>query len=363
MASSEKKTRKKTRDSGASAGGKDEPGEDGPFRLLHDLPTELLLACAVFLPPSDLIRLGGCDKYLNEVSKSPVLWVKLLQRPFPWAAADESLGAKIAAVWPELAFLADRSFVETAKILLFAPRSVPSLSASRRRLIDPRSICPHLASPAIAEIPALRELFDNLLGSDFCSKSASKPVCAGPLHGYSADSPVPGFSGAELYTSCPHGPPDLWICLHPDCLSVRCGRTRNAHALMHYASENERNGGHQVAIKVSTLELWCYSCGRWLGVPYSHPLEILRLRSLGLSLLGLPTDPEPGFLSKKVMERGDKAAVLLEWMRNLRRQEERFWSIMWDSANPVGQIYLIGQPFIPHWNKYVLSEFWFPRAR
>ncbi|KAJ3090925.1 Ubiquitin carboxyl-terminal hydrolase 20 [Quaeritorhiza haematococci] len=54
---------------------------------------------------------------------------------------------------------------------------------------------------------------------------------------------------------------DLWICLHPGCTSISCGRTKNRHAFEHH----KRSSGHNLTIKVNSLELWCYGCRKWVG--------------------------------------------------------------------------------------------------
>jgi hypothetical protein len=67
--------------------------------------------------------------------------------------------------------------------------------------------------------------------------------------------------------ACPHTLPDIWFCLASSCGTLGCGRSQRKHALIH--SEEAK---HPITLKLSTLEAWCYSCKKWLGV-FDAPLS------------------------------------------------------------------------------------------
>lgn len=53
---------------------------------------------------------------------------------------------------------------------------------------------------------------------------------------------------------------NVWICLSKDCYMFGCGRTNNQHALQHF-----KNSNHPLSIHLRDLNLWCYSCDKYLG--------------------------------------------------------------------------------------------------
>uniref|UniRef100_A0A182PX02 Ubiquitin carboxyl-terminal hydrolase n=1 Tax=Anopheles epiroticus TaxID=199890 RepID=A0A182PX02_9DIPT len=56
----------------------------------------------------------------------------------------------------------------------------------------------------------------------------------------------------------------LWLCLK--CGIQLCGRKENQHALHHYATP--RSEQHALAINITTMDIWCYSCNMLID-PYA----------------------------------------------------------------------------------------------
>ncbi|KAJ3045874.1 Ubiquitin carboxyl-terminal hydrolase 33 [Rhizophlyctis rosea] len=73
--------------------------------------------------------------------------------------------------------------------------------------------------------------------------------------------------------SCNIRAPDLWLCLTKGCDSIGCGRTKAKHAYKHYHREGKT---HDLALKINTLEVWCYGCREWIGGITSDPLELCK---------------------------------------------------------------------------------------
>ncbi|KAI9019139.1 hypothetical protein DFJ74DRAFT_676137 [Hyaloraphidium curvatum] len=159
-------------------------------------------------------------------------------------------------------------------------------------------------------------------------------------------------------TPCSYSLPDLWLCLAPGCGSVRCGRTCRLHALGHYHREK---GPHCAVIKLSTAEVWCYQCERWLGTVQSHPLEFLRIREVGARMLGVDRPGVVGNLQGPALGNGGAVGRAIRWsaahreyLLNPRRQEERSWSMRGDQGD--GPVWLIGQPFLSQWNAFLIGN-------
>jgi len=74
---------------------------------------------------------------------------------------------------------------------------------------------------------------------------------------------------------------DIWICLTNRCDFLGCGRTKKKHMLGHHESSH-----HPTAMNLREMDVWCFSCDRFLGE--SDTLEeekqiIKRLRQLLLT--------------------------------------------------------------------------------
>ncbi|OZJ05242.1 hypothetical protein BZG36_02294 [Bifiguratus adelaidae] len=113
---------------------------------------------------------------------------------------------------------------------------------------------------------------------------------------------VDGSQGVRCY-SCGRSLPDLWMCLEPGCYVIGCGRRQAAHALKHFNAER-----HFIAVKLRTLECWCYGCKKWLGV-MSGPKgeryvinDIINRISSSLPR-GSPIQPTTFFTSRRQFER------------------------------------------------------------
>ena len=55
---------------------------------------------------------------------------------------------------------------------------------------------------------------------------------------------------------CDHRGPNLWLCLHENCLDIGCGETGQDHSTKH-AHANSR---HSLTLNLTSLRVWCYSC-------------------------------------------------------------------------------------------------------
>jgi len=79
-------------------------------------------------------------------------------------------------------------------------------------------------------------------------------------------------------TGCPFSFSTLWICATSGCGHVGCGRRDGAHALDH----RQQRPGHDVVLKLSTNEIWCYSGQAWLGQEEAgrHPIEAAHVEEL-----------------------------------------------------------------------------------
>ena len=55
---------------------------------------------------------------------------------------------------------------------------------------------------------------------------------------------------------CAHQGPNLWLCLHENCLDIGCGETGQDHSTKH-AHGNFR---HSLTLNLTSLRVWCYSC-------------------------------------------------------------------------------------------------------
>lgn len=76
------------------------------------------------------------------------------------------------------------------------------------------------------------------------------------LHAKASLAPKAGRGPAAHCHRCSVGVPDLWMCLHPSCHQLRCGRNSNKHALTHYTKEES----HAVCLNVGTQMIWCFAC-------------------------------------------------------------------------------------------------------
>ncbi|RUS25029.1 hypothetical protein BC938DRAFT_472726 [Jimgerdemannia flammicorona] len=70
----------------------------------------------------------------------------------------------------------------------------------------------------------------------------------------------------------------LWMCLAKGCSVVACGRSgdQNGHAEQHYEMDKE----HGLVIQIRTLQIWCYTCDKWIGTPNSHPAEKAKVNAI-----------------------------------------------------------------------------------
>lgn len=346
------------------------------FQLFTELPVELVLKVSLQLPGTALVRLGSANRELRTICSDPHVWVALFQReriapwlriisdarePMPEEAtqlasksrsisfmgtlrtlflgpeslapsaesfqpeedatwlrvSDASLPQELARLAPDFARLRQASYVDALKIVYFAPRSLgpPRRRVEPQRNLSVKAICRHIGiigDDEIAETGRILAEKEFSLGQD-----DRGPDCHGCPPGVSPQKPIPGFEGAQsFYSVCRYSLPDLWFCLAPGCGSIRCGRACEAHGLGHWRHEG---AGHDTAIKLSTLEFWCYTCDRWLGSSDSHPLEMLRIREIGRKIF--ESEFAAGFGPGTKLD-----ALRIELGRNVRRDRERGWA-------------------------------------
>ncbi|KAK9763801.1 Ubiquitin carboxyl-terminal hydrolase 33 [Basidiobolus ranarum] len=74
--------------------------------------------------------------------------------------------------------------------------------------------------------------------------------------------------------------PDLWMCMKPGCNYVGCGRLKQGHAEEHW-----KEFGHELTLKLNTLEIWCYCCEKWIGIVGCSLAEYRMVEELTESLL------------------------------------------------------------------------------
>ncbi|KAJ3072653.1 Ubiquitin carboxyl-terminal hydrolase 20, partial [Podochytrium sp. JEL0797] len=133
--------------------------------------------------------------------------------------------------------------------------------------------------------------------------------------------------------TCPHSAPDLWMCMTPHCLSTGCGRTKSHHGMEHHTSTN-----HALALKLNTLEFWCYTCTKWVGNNCtSHPSELSRARTL---LSHFPASTP----TLRVLQTQSKY--------NTKRHLERQMYMLL----PTDKIYFLSAPFLLAWRKFLLGN-------
>ncbi|XP_054709372.1 ubiquitin carboxyl-terminal hydrolase 20-like [Uloborus diversus] len=56
--------------------------------------------------------------------------------------------------------------------------------------------------------------------------------------------------------SCDNTGPNLWVCLHRDCLYVGCSDNVNYHSIKHY----QKNSQHSLFLNLTTLRVYCLLC-------------------------------------------------------------------------------------------------------
>ncbi|XP_057667696.1 ubiquitin carboxyl-terminal hydrolase 20 isoform X2 [Diorhabda carinulata] len=61
-----------------------------------------------------------------------------------------------------------------------------------------------------------------------------------------------------ICSDCDCRGPNLWICLHKNCLRIGCAEKSNDHSTLH----NVNNPSHCVHMNLSTNRIWCYECKR-----------------------------------------------------------------------------------------------------
>lgn len=57
---------------------------------------------------------------------------------------------------------------------------------------------------------------------------------------------------------CDDEGPNLWVCLHPECMYVGCSQTNYDHSTSH----NYALPSHAFYVNTSTHKIWCYVCNR-----------------------------------------------------------------------------------------------------
>ncbi|ORY37000.1 hypothetical protein BCR33DRAFT_721655 [Rhizoclosmatium globosum] len=116
--------------------------------------------------------------------------------------------------------------------------------------------------------------------------------------------------------SCATPPPDLWLCLSPNCTSISCGRAKHQHALEH--SQTHR---HPSPSNYSTSKSGCV---KWIGNQLQPLAEQQKLASLTTCLLASAPESTKTKFERlmHIVEDGDRVffvsrAFLDVWMRFL----------------------------------------------
>eukprot|EP01119_Soliformovum_irregulare_P001496 TRINITY_DN111_c0_g1_i2.p1 TRINITY_DN111_c0_g1~~TRINITY_DN111_c0_g1_i2.p1 ORF type:complete len:729 (-),score=230.36 TRINITY_DN111_c0_g1_i2:567-2753(-) len=64
------------------------------------------------------------------------------------------------------------------------------------------------------------------------------------------------------------GTPFVWVCIHPECKYIGCGRNQKAHSLEHFQRTSEEQTQvdqiHSICVNTSSGLGWCYLCDREL---------------------------------------------------------------------------------------------------
>jgi hypothetical protein len=79
------------------------------------------------------------------------------------------------------------------------------------------------------------------------------------------------YGSPEDEAKCHFSTKNLWMCVTPGCFYVGCGRRDGKHMLTHI-----KNTKHTLTLKLTSLELYCYSCRQWVGGEDKHEMEHLR---------------------------------------------------------------------------------------
>ncbi|KAI8832829.1 hypothetical protein BJ741DRAFT_613868 [Chytriomyces cf. hyalinus JEL632] len=192
----------------------------------------------------------------------------------------------------------------------------------RRHCFDPavKLLCPHL-SEISHEIMAERARF--YMHSFGSANSVSEIKCTGG--------------------NCPHPAPDLWMCMKEDCTSVGCGRTKNQHAMLHFATNS-----HHLSLKINTLEVWCYQCVKWVGKRGKSQAELERVESI-ISLFSATATPHSTNTPRI-------SPTILSLQRhklyNDRRHLERDMYVLTETD----KVYFLSVEFLLSWRKFLLGN-------
>ncbi|CAH0552058.1 unnamed protein product [Brassicogethes aeneus] len=77
--------------------------------------------------------------------------------------------------------------------------------------------------------------------------------------GASTDIPITKYLNSLEKTQCAdcdYKGPNLWICLHKNCLKIGCSEQTNDHSTKH----NTNQPSHSIHMNLSTNRIWCYNC-------------------------------------------------------------------------------------------------------
>ncbi|KAI9331747.1 hypothetical protein BDR26DRAFT_663095 [Obelidium mucronatum] len=135
------------------------------------------------------------------------------------------------------------------------------------------------------------------------------------------------------HESCTIGPPDLWMCLSPGCQSTACGRSRKQHALHHTSATK-----HPLSLKIHNLEVWCYSCIKWVGNPYQPKAEQQKLSQITSQFLSPQKEP---FRSLRQQ---------VSW--NPRRIEERMMHVVEEGD----RLFFLSRDFLREWTRFLMGD-------
>lgn len=75
--------------------------------------------------------------------------------------------------------------------------------------------------------------------------------------------PKEAFEGVHVNDACPdcEHTGENWVCLKPECRTVKCSRYVNSHMLNSHRAQNE---DHFICFSFADFSYWCYGCDSYV---------------------------------------------------------------------------------------------------
>ncbi|KAI8621776.1 hypothetical protein BC830DRAFT_1092897 [Chytriomyces sp. MP71] len=214
-------------------------------------------------------------------------------------------------------------------------------SLFRRKCFDPElaSLCPHLSLVSDAVV---RERVMQLRVGFLLPILPLTPFFISYFHAFGSVEDIKSIKCTGL--NCSHGAPDLWMCMTENCDSVGCGRTKNQHAMLHFAANS-----HHVSLKINTLEVWCYQCIKWVGKKGKLKAEEERVEQI-ISQFTASTLQSPTASSRDIPPAIH--SLQRHQLYNERRHIEREMYELSESD----KVYFLSVEFLLAWRKFLLGN-------